>query len=148
MVILIALAIRCLYAGFFSHWFFILLFLAFLFGLVFVRFKKLEIDSNSIFYEDKSLLPFFNERKRFITKDIIIVKEKKAYVDKQFIFFDILGLRSRGKAFPGYVDSSKTTPHTLIIQFKDGNSYSIVKFGNRTGFERAIKEIKTVANIG
>ena len=128
------------------HWFFWFLSFGLLSFLLLIRFKKLEVTPHEIKFEDRSILPFLNQKTKIPISSISQVEERPNSVDKPFLLFDLLGLRNRGLNSSNFIDHSKSRPHTLTIRTDGDINFSITRFGNHIGFKKIIDEIKTVAN--
>jgi membrane protein YdbS with pleckstrin-like domain len=134
---LFALAILSAYWSVVYHGIFFILTIAIIPALLLVRFKKLEIRNHEILFREWSVLPFLNEEKTIHLTSIKKVETDQGYFDKQFFVIDALFTTSyRGN----------TRPASIAFHLDTGETYTIVKFGDKSRFQQISKRIKTVAN--
>ncbi|NVK04657.1 MAG: hypothetical protein HWD92_07530 [Flavobacteriia bacterium] len=131
--ILIGLALLSLVKAMTVHWSFSVLSLSLLFGLVFIRFKSISVNSTEFTYTDKSMLPIWNEKRIIPLMSIKSVEIFEAQVDKPFILIDILSFTSfyRGN----------THPFTVVLKLSNGDSFSFVRFDKKKSFRRFVETL-------
>lgn len=146
---LLVLVVFSLNAAMNIHWFFWFLSFGLSSCFILIRFKRLQLAGDHLVYEDRSIIPFLNQKTTISINSITQIEDKKEYVDKEFLFHEFIGLRDRGSVLANFVDRSKSHPHTLTIRTADNKVFSTIKFGDPKSFNNIVEKIKkTVANNG